>query len=475
VVLALVGLTGNDAWTDEAVSVSATVQLPEVLDRTSGTMASYYVVLDRWITVSASLWWLRLLSVVFAAAGVALTGALAMRLRNRQVAMWACLLAGGSFMLVRYAREVRSFAMVVAVVTVAWLVLDRIVEQPRGWRWPAGHAALAVLAPLTHGLAVFPVLVQAAALVVARAPRQVWVRVLPGLGLSVGVVGTLYQAGASEVGAGTPLSAARAQEVALRLVGGLRWPPGWPVDVRWVLGAAAVYGLVLATRRTVRATDVVGRFRAAAPAVWAVGTIGALIALSAVRPNLLERYAIAAVPALAILQADAALHLQAWVRRVLRVPRRWSAVPVVPALVLVVVLFAQVPLHRDYRTPWSDAVVVLEQRARDGDALVVPRPGGRLMLDYAWSRHAGPLPELVPLGPTHPVGRVERYGSRTSLDDMLAAAADHERVWVLRVELSDGDPFYRDARYHPSLAWNFEAVEEHQFPGAALVLMERRS
>lgn len=476
VVLALVGLTGNDAWTDEAVSVAATVQLAEVLDRTAGTMAAYYVVLDRWITVSASLWWLRFLSVLAAVAGLSVTVAVARRFRGARVALWTGLLSGGSFMVVRYAREMRSFAMVVLVVAAAWWVLDRIVAEPRGWRWPVAHAALAVLAPLTHGLALIPVLAQAPALALARAPGRVWLRVLPGLVGGIAVVGVLYELGASEVGSGRPLTVDNARELVLRLVGGFSWPPSSPLDPRWVLLGVTLYGMVLALHRTRRAGDVVGRFRAVAPAAWAFGTVVALLVLSVARPNLVDRYAIGSVPAFALLQADAALHVHArWLGSAGRGAPAWRRVPLVPGMVLALVLLAQVPLHRNYQTPWSDAVATLARAGHDGDALVVPRPSGRLMLDYAWSRHAGPLPDLAPLGPTHPLGRVQRYGSRATLGDMLAAADDYERVWVLRVEMNGEDPFYRAARYSPSLAWRFDPVAEYELQGGnRLVLLVHR-
>ena len=62
-----------DAWMDEACSIAATVQLRTVLRATSGTMATYYVLLSGWIRISDALWWIRLLSVISALVAMVLT------------------------------------------------------------------------------------------------------------------------------------------------------------------------------------------------------------------------------------------------------------------------------------------------------------------------------------------------------------------------------------------------------------------
>lgn len=476
-VLALIGLDAKDAWMDEACSVAATVQLREILVRTSGTMASYYLLLNGWIRIDDSLWWLRFLSVLFGVGAVVVTGVFATRLRGSAVGRWAALFLGVSWMLVRYSQEARSFTMVLVVVGLSWLALDHLVQGSSRRGWLILHVAMGALAPLTHGLAVLAVLAQAVALVLARVHWRVWTRVLPGLVAGLAVVGYLYQMGASEVGAGAELTVDTAERVVLRVVGGPRWDgTGW-FDVRYVLVAAVLHGAVLAWRRYARSSTAGERFRAVAPVVWAVGPIGGLLIISAVRPQLQERYAIAAIPALALLQADSALNLHAALRRVLSVPPhrlRWA--PVVPLALAAVLLAAQVPTRQgpSDRT-WTSMVEVLARDGRSGDAILVPRGAGRLMLDYAWSQ-ADPseLPELESLSPTHPMGRVQRFGSRLPLDDALARLDGVDRVWVVQVRLSGEDTSYRDARFHPSLAWVFEPVETHQFRQGTLVLMTRK-
>lgn len=471
--LALVGLASNDAWMDEACSIAATVQFRTVLDRTSGTMASYYLILNGWIRVSDSLWWIRLLSLITALVAIVLTGVAATRFRQRTTATWACLLLGVSWMLVRYAREARSFTLVLVVVLVAWLAADRTVGGG-GRRWMLVHVAALVLAPLTHGLSVIAMLVQVPALLVARVPWRTALRLLPGQVLMVGVVGYLYQRGASEVGAGPRFSVDGAVDVVLQLNGGVRWERFTLFDPRYLILLASLYGTVLAARSWWRAPSSLDRWRAVAPVVWAWGAIGGLFVLSAARPQLIDRYAIAAIPALAILQADAALDLNARLARWKGRGRHRRILPVVPAALALTFLVAQVPLHQKPLHTWSEVAETLATRAQPGDALVVPRPSGRLPLDYAWSQLDGPLPELVSVNPTHRLGLVQRYGSRVRWDDMVARALEVDRVWVMRAPRSMGDPEFEQFVTNRDIWWTFERAEEHVFRGARLVLLVRR-
>jgi mannosyltransferase len=474
-VLALIGLAATDAWIDEACSLAATVQYREVFRKTSGTMAGYYAVLNVWVEVSDSLWWIRFLSVLFAGAAVVVTGVVATRYRTASVARWACLLLGVSYMLVRYAREARSFAMLLLFVGLLWLALDRIVEGgPRRNWWTLVHLGLSAAVPLVHGLAVIPLFSQAIALLAARAPVRAWARVLPGYLAALTVVGLLYRMGASDVGAGGKLTFEGAEAVLLSLHGGLRRSDLPLLDPRYLILAATAYGAVLAIRRWLRAADPIDRLRAAAPAIWAFGTIGGLFVLSALRPQLVDRYAIAAIPALAILQADAAIHLQALLARAVRAPARWAVVPIVPVFLLAAFLPGQLDLHDETDRSWSDMVDVLAAEAEPGDGILVPRGGGRMPLDYAWSQHDGPLPEMVSISPTHDLGIVHRFGTRLPLDEAVARTSEVDRLWVLEVPMSMGDTAFQEAAYHPGLAWEFKIVDSWRFPAAHIVLLERR-
>src|SRR5690606_28707546 len=106
-------------------------------------------------------------------------------------------------------------------------------------------------------------------------------------------------------------------------------------DVRAILFLVTLAGVAVGLRRARVVLAGVERFRALTPAVWAVGAIGGLMVLSVMRPSMLWRYGIAAVPALAMLQTDAALAggrvIERGLRRFGSVPALiWRGIPVLP-------------------------------------------------------------------------------------------------------------------------------------------------
>ena len=473
VVLAMIGLTNRDAWMDEACSIAATVQPRVIFDRTAGTMAGYYAVLYGWIRVSDSLWWIRFLSVLFAAAAVVITGWVALRLRGAAVARWACILLGASYMLVYYAREARSFAMVMVVLGASWLALDKVVAGGEHRNaWTLVHLGLAALVPLTHGLAMIGLLSQTIALLASRVSVRTWARVVPGYVASLAVVWYLLSLGASDVGAGNGFTVDGAWNILLLLHGGERWS-GISFDPRPLLLAATVYGVVLATGRWWRATDPLDRFRSIVPAVWAVATIVGFFVLNLRRENMIARYVIGVMPALAILQADAAFHLQGAIAAVLRVPRRWTAIPVVAAVLVLASVPSQLRLDERRDRTWSDMVEIVAAEGRDGDGFFSPRASGRMTFDYAWSQHGGRLPVLESVGPVHDVGVVQRFGSRISLERSIELMSDLDRVWVLEVPLSGKDPAFGEAAIAVAITGRFESVGSYRFRYGVLHLVER--
>jgi len=476
--LALWRLTAASAWLDEACSVAATQQLGQVLRNTSGTMATYYVVLNGWVRVDDSLWWLRFLSVIFAAAAVLLLAVVARRLTSARVATWACLFLGGSWMLVRYAQEARSFALVVVVVTASWWALDHIVDSPRPWGWVAAHVVLCALVPLTHGLALLGVVVQAVALVLAGVGLRTLLAAAPGLAVAVATAGGLYLHGASDVGTwADPLTLGQVVDVAERLIVGYlpgRLPtPVTAAATAGVLGLTlfgAALGIALA-RRVERGP---ARFRALTPVVWGLGTPTALILLSVVRPSMHPRYAIASIPAIALMQATAAVDLQdrlvAAVRGSGGVARLVRAIPVVPLAMVAVLAVGQVQLHRGHDTTWDDLVSAVAAEAEPGDGLYVPSVH-RMPIDVAWSYLDDP-PPVLSVGHLHPLGTVRRYGTRTDGLAVTDQALAVDRLWVVRA--GSGDEYERFMA-RPRIAEAFEVGSTWSFERAELVLLVPRA
>lgn len=477
VALSLWGLTTKEAWHDEALSVAATRDLRRTLQNTAGTMASFYLMLKAWIQVSDSLWWIRLLAVIHTAGAVLALGVLAVRLRGAQVARWACLAMASTYLVVRYAQEVRSFALATLVVVLAWWALDHLVGGG-GRRWILVHVAMCALVPATHGLAVIPILAQVVALVLAGVGWRIARRASVGIVASLAVVGFLYLIGGDSVGAGQPLTWANGRDLLERTHGGHRV---WSVvdlteafDVRTVLFGFSLLGVVVGLVAARRAAPGTARFRALTPSVWAVGTIGGLMVLSIVHPSMLWRYAIPALPALALLQVDAAfaVHRRLW--RLLRLPSdRWRWVPLIPALVVGLHLTSQIPLHEPQQNPWTETADVLEAQARSGDGIVVPHRSARMPLDYAWSQRDGDLPELVSVNPVQPLGVPRRFDNYRTMKEAIDMAGSLDRLWLVELDRDPRNPgvvrFMEllDADHH------FEKMEEHHFRGVIVTLLER--
>lgn len=469
-VLGVAGLRRRDAWLDEACSIAATGQLGQTLTNTSGTMASYYVLLTGWVEVSASLWWIRLLSVVFAVGAVITLGAVAARAWGRRVATWACLFLGLSWMLVRYAQEARSFSMVVLGVVLSWWALDHLVVDPHDRRWVALHVALGALVPLTHGLGVLAVLVQPGALLAARVGRRTWVAALPGVAAAVATAGALYLHGASRVGDhADDLSAEQVGGVLRQLHGGTS-VGRLPVPVWALLLAVTAVGAGVALVRAVRAAPGVERFRAVAAPVWGVGTVVALIALSAVRPSTVGRYAIGAIPALAVLQALAACEVQDRLRRVRTLAPVLRAVPLVPLGVVALLAIGQVRLADEAATSWRDLVATVDAEAQPGDGVLVPGVA-RMPFDAAWSALDDP-PPLASVGHDHPLGTVRRFGSWEEGIELTEEALAAHRLWVVERRTSLGpDEGYERFMARPLVArgleearlWDFGDLRLHLF------------
>lgn len=477
VLLSLWGLVTKEAWQDEALSVAATDDLRRTLVNTSGTMASYYLMLTAWIQVSDSLWWIRLLSVLHTAGAVVALGVLTVRQRGAQLARWACVAMASTFMVVRYAQEARSFALAALVVVLAWWALDHLVGGG-GRRWIVVHAALCALAPATHGLAVIPILAQVAAVLLAGVGWKIARRASVGVVGSLAVVGFLYQMGGDEVGAGRPLTWETGRDLLERSHGG---PRVWSAidltdafDIRTLLFGFSLLGVLVGLVAARRAAPGIARFRALTPTVWAVGTIGGLMVLSIVHPAMLWRYAVPALPALAVLQIDAAFSLQRWLQRIVRLPEGgWRWIPLVPALVVGLLLTSQVPLHESQQNPWADAADLLEERARSGDGIVVPHRTARMPLDYAWSQRDGDLPELVSVNPVQPLGVLKRYGNYRTLEESVEVAGSLDRVWMVQLDV---DPTNAEVVRFMELLdrdHDFEEVEEHRFRGAIVTLLVR--
>ncbi|HMJ79006.1 MAG TPA: hypothetical protein VK507_23675 [Iamia sp.] len=464
-VSALWGLGRMQLWLDEAYSLGAVHQLPRSLRETSGTMATYYLLLSAWTSVSESVVWMRSLSVALAVGSLLLTARLAERLVGERRARLVTVLTALSFLWLVYAREARSYGLVLVLSGASWLVFERAVAgdgpgPPR--RWWALHTVLAVLLPLTHGLSTLQVLAQVALLAVVGADRATWLRLLRGVGGALGVTAVLLSGGANQVGDWVaPLSATQVG-VAVNML-----TSPFPIGAlaMLVLAGAGVRRSIGIARST---PDRLARFHALLPIAWAVVPLLLLVALSVARPSLVPRYVLGSIPGIALL-------LIAGVDALAERRPSWRT-PVVVGLV-VLMAAGHLHTHRAADDAWSGATETVAEGAREGDEVLFGAVATRPVFEAAW-RAVEDAPALPVVGSPRPLGRVLRFDDGTAEDrDRWLAARDLDRVWLVadvgRGEAPLLDLLLEDAPGRPAshvIAERWEAAPG----GITVLLLERR-
>jgi mannosyltransferase len=428
VALALPRLGRRPLWLDEALTVGATQELVTTWRGTGGTMGLYYLLMWPVAHVSTDRAWLRAPSLLFAVATLMVVHEIGRRLGGRLTA--AC--AAGAFALMwapgRHAVEARSYTMAMFLVALAWLGLVGAVQAGRptgeGRRWWRLFTVAMLLAPLAHGLSAVHFVTHVALLGVLSDRRRWWRACTPiAVGLAVeGAV--LFGLGAGEVASWVPPLGGRQVVSILRLLVG-RDP------LLYVVGAfAVVTGVVLVreARDHLREGRAAEAWQALVPVVWTLGAPLIIVAVSVARPYAEPRYAIGALPGVALLLASGLSRL--------RLHTRGPVVVSVAAAALGVLFLTDQPRIASHEPEdWPSLVARITAGGHDGDLLLTPmlvRPP----FDYAWSEpptRGRDRPELVPLSPTDPVGEVRRFydlaASRQS--DALLAAEPGTTVWVV--------------------------------------------
>jgi mannosyltransferase len=400
-------------WFDELVSIEIAGLSPRAfLDYVFGTeanMALYHGLLRPWLEVSTDEAWVRALSIGFALATLPFLYALAGRLFDRRTAVLAVLLMSVNVSYVGYARDGRSYALVLLLVTASGYFLVRGVEEARAWDW-ALYAVTAALAVWAHLFAVLVVAAQLAWLVLERraVPRRQAL-------VAVGALALLL----------LPLVLAVAiggQGTQLDWLGrpGVRQLPGlveWFVESKATLAvyfAGAVVALAAAYRERVRRP-----YALLLLLLWLLVPPAAAFVLSYVAdPVYLYRYFLICLPALVLLVAAGFARLRPV----------WLGIALAAAAFVLSVRTVEgcQPDCKIRHDDWEAAVTDLQSRVRPGDAIVV-------------------YPEEVRTPVDHYLGTVrprllfpERWGltggtaeGSASLDAALRQAGDVRRIWLV--------------------------------------------
>jgi hypothetical protein len=426
-VTALYRLDHRSFWLDEAYTLGAVHQLRSATPETSWTMSGYYAVLRVWFWVSESVWWIRSLSVLAALAALAVTVVVARRLVGEREARLAGILLALSPMWLTYAQEARSYGFVMLTTALSWLALDHGLssEDPRHRRrWLLLHTVVAIVMPLLHGLTALQLLPQLAVLLVARADRGTWLRMIRGVGLCVLVTLTLARTASEDVG---------------------NWVEPVSIDVinfnlerflsRWVLLTNVLVVLVLVgalvcvgTAR--RAATPLDRARALVPVLWGIAPLVLLTVLSLARPSLVPRYAVGCVPGIALLMGSVVERLGR-----VRVPtgRRAPIVRAVAALALVAALGAgHVYHHTRPLDGWTVAARRVAAGLEPGDTIFVSRePTTRPPFEAAW-RDVDPAAPPVLIPADRPLGEVLRFEpDDTDATERWNQARAAGRLWIV--------------------------------------------
>ncbi len=380
--LCLYRLGGRSIWHDEAVSLRI-AETPgwDVAMSDGGNMALYYLFMRAWVRLGTSLEVLRLPSVLFSAAGVALLYLLARRLFDARIAGMSALLLAVNSSFVYYGQEARSYALVLMLTVGAWMALAVGLER-RTVGWFLLWGALNALAVGAHLFSILLVAAQISSLPLLPRRSLPWRALLAGVALTAAGAAPFVLAAAQrrsvQIGWIPRTSIAGLRQV-LWFLGGNNFEPA----ADWLTTYAGVVvlivclvgwptGIWLAVRSF--------RVHGPSPQAWSYGMavlwlvvplVGATVASATVQPLLVPRFFIAAVPASSLLLALAVAQIQ---------PRPVALV----TLVLLIALGAS-GVVRSYGTGnwgWNEAADHLIQAARPGDAVVILPSYQRLSLDY---------------------------------------------------------------------------------------------
>jgi mannosyltransferase len=168
--LCLIGITDRSLGFDESATVAIVGQhgaaLRHAIAHDGGNMSGYYVLVHWLVSAFGSgALVLRLPSAVAVAVSVGLTGALARRLFDMRVALFASLMTAVSLPLVFWGQSARSYALLVAFVAGSFLAFAVLIDDRGRPLTPRGRAIAWAAYVLATALAMYMSLMAALALV----------------------------------------------------------------------------------------------------------------------------------------------------------------------------------------------------------------------------------------------------------------------------------------------------------------------
>ena len=320
-------------WVDEYLTQSAIARpwrdLFDWITTRDPALGPYYVIMKIWSSVSISLFWIRLPSVVAMASAVVVVAVLVRRLAGMRIAY----LAAGVLLLMpnisRYAQENRPYAFAILCTVGAAALWQRSLDKDRSPWCAAGYGAAVAGMGLAHlyTLTLMPALAAAALAGPAGQRKSAFWRTVVPAAIAVAVISPHIYLNLAHP-TGSPTEGPLTISSLMRLVRATM-----PYELAAALGAISILGVIASARQPVyRPLLVLGLAWTIIPPLL---LLGAKIAVDL--PVIRSRYMLFVMPGLAMLVA---LGL-----------RRIAAISVPLAVaVLVVMTFLGLPRQIDIRS-----------------------------------------------------------------------------------------------------------------------------
>jgi mannosyltransferase len=474
VVIRFERLVSKPFWFDECFSVEmARIDWRNFLHLLwwrEANMSLYYVLLKAWLHFGQSQFFIRSLSVIFAAAMVPAIYWVARTLYNAQVALIAAALFTSNAYSVRYAQEARSYSLFLLLATLSSGFLVAWLREPTRANW-FGYVVASALAVYAHFYALLLVAAHWLALGGGGAFRaanqpELGTRELRRAWITIGAAVLPLLIFVAKTGAG-PIKWIQRPGVRdiFNLFQNLAGSTNWPLLA--LLACACVAAIAPYAGSLLTRPQSWGVWRSHFLLVWLLFPVAFTVVLSFARPVFLARYMIFCMPPLLILAAAGIARLPLWWIRVLVL----SGALVLSGQGIWFVYGHDFDDQRDASGAASD--FILEHSAA-GDGIIFHIAETRIPYEFFRSLRTGrnpaspefngqPGPEI--LFPRHGPGLDYRdFTGKPTEEFLRAAARSHTRLWVMLMHNGSADkPDSTTATLSRVLPESLPKIESWQF------------
>jgi mannosyltransferase len=442
-------LVSKPFWFDECFSVEmARIDWRNFLHLLwwrEANMSLYYVLLKVWLHFGQSQFFIRSLSVVFAAVTLPAIYWVARTLYNRQVGLIAAALFASNAYSLRYAQEARSYSLFLLLATLSSGFLAAWLREPTQPNW-FGYVLASALAVYAHFYALLLVAAHWIAIPVGgafRAQNQTELRTgeLRRAWITIGVAVLPLLIFVAKTGAGPIRWIQRpGVEDILDLFRNLAGATNWPLAA--LLACAGVAAIVPHARSLLTRPRSWEMWRSQFLLVWLLFPVAFTVLLSWARPVFLARYMIFCMPPVLILAAAGIAGLKRW----------WMRVVVVSAALLLSVPGISFVYGHDFddqRDGSGAASDFILDHSDAGDGIIFHIAETRIPYEFFRSVRAGrntASPEfdgqLGPaiLFPRHGPGLDYRdFTGKPTEEFLREAARSHTRLWVMLMHNGTAD------------------------------------